>query len=210
MRWPSTTGCGFAENGGGVGHVGMVPRLPSPAPTPLDIRRGSGVHFQRLGTVPQPAERTPVSFLGIACLSSHRPTGRFLCRLRISTDPRLPRRDRTWRLTAGLGYTDSSGRRHRIPGDFETDGCSIPRFFWRLIGHPMDEKYIAAAVIHDALWRQALAGEQTFSYANWVFRDALRSSGVWWWRRTAMWLAVTLNGWWRAFRRPGCSGGDGE
>jgi hypothetical protein len=106
-------------------------------------------------------------------------------------------------LTATFVYIDSSGRRHQVPGEFETDGCSIPWWLWWLIGHPLSEKYIAAAVIHDFLWRQAFLGEITFSYANWVFRDALRASGIWWSRRTAMWLAVTANGWWAmAFRRP--------
>lgn len=143
-----------------------------------------------------------MSFLGISCLSCHRPTGRFLGRLNISVDPRLPRRERVWRLKSGFRYIDSAGNRHAVPAGAETDGASIPRFWWRLIGHPLSEQYIAAAVIHDHLWRQALAGEVPFSYANWVFRDALRASGVWWWRRTAMWLAVTLRGWevWAARR----------
>ena len=59
----------------------------------------------------------------------------------------------------------------------------------------MDHQYIAASVIHDYLWVQAAESGASYSYANWVFRDALRASGVWWWRRQMMWLAVTANGW---------------
>jgi len=110
-------------------------------------------------------------------------------------DPRLPRRERKWTLLAGLRYVDSAGNKHYAPCDFETDGLSIPRFWWRIIGHPLDAAYLGAGVIHDFLWRRALAGEITFGYANWVFRDALRALGIWWWRRTAMWGAVTFNAW---------------
>ncbi len=151
-----------------------------------------------------------MSFLGISCLSSHRPTGRFLGRLELSVDPRLPRKRRTWRLLTHLGYVDSSLRSHRVPQGFTTDGCSIPWFLWRVVGHPLSEKYIAAAVIHDYLWGKALAGKITYFYANWVFRDALRASGIWFPRRTAFWLAVGANSWRiRAQRRPSCSGRDG-
>lgn len=134
-----------------------------------------------------------MAFLHLSCLSSDRPTGRFLCEVRIKMDPRLPRSKRKWTLLSGLRYVDSAGRLHRVLHDFETDGASIPRFWWRAIGHPMDEQYLAAGVIHDFLWRQAMAGEITFGYANWVFVDALRSLGVWRWRRWAMWLAVSIN-----------------
>ena len=125
--------------------------------------------------------------------SSHRPKGRFLGRLRISVDPRLRPKDRTWRVESGFRYVHSGGEKHLAPSEFETDGASIPRLLWRVIGHPLHQDHIAAAVIHDVLWKQALIGKVSFRHANWVFLDALRTLGVWGWRRWAMWLAVAAN-----------------
>ena len=136
--------------------------------------------------------------------SSHRPIGRFLDPLRIETDPRLPRSQRTWKLLERLRYVDSRGQEYWVPREFTTDGASIPWFFWRVVGHPMELDYVAAAVVHDFLWRQAVAGAVSYRKANWVFRDALRVLGLWRWRRLAMWGAVAVNAVRiQAFRRRG-------
>lgn len=39
-----------------------------------------------------------------------------------------------------------------IPRGFIFDGASIPRFFWRIVGHPFHPKRLIAALIHDALF----------------------------------------------------------
>jgi hypothetical protein len=46
-------------------------------------------------------------------------------------------------------YSDLEG--HLIGADkgFVTDGASIPKLFWSVIGGPFDGKYVGAAVIHD-------------------------------------------------------------
>jgi hypothetical protein len=36
-----------------------------------------------------------------------------------------------------------------IPKGFQTDGASIPRFAWRVIGHPFESEYIDVFVEHD-------------------------------------------------------------
>lgn len=41
---------------------------------------------------------------------------------------------------------------HVAPG-FRTDGASIPRLLWRVLGSPYDPDVIAAAIAHDALYR---------------------------------------------------------
>ena len=36
-----------------------------------------------------------------------------------------------------------------VPAGFVCDGASIPRFFWRLCGHPYDKIHIKNGVKHD-------------------------------------------------------------
>lgn len=40
-----------------------------------------------------------------------------------------------------------------IPPGFESDGASMPRFFWRLIGHPFSMDYLREAILHDFFYR---------------------------------------------------------
>jgi hypothetical protein len=46
-------------------------------------------------------------------------------------------------------YTDPMGRTLTAPPGFETDGASIPRALWSIVGSPFTGKYVGAAVIHD-------------------------------------------------------------
>jgi hypothetical protein len=39
-----------------------------------------------------------------------------------------------------------------IPAWYEFDGASIPKFFWSLVGHPMDTQVLRAALVHDYIY----------------------------------------------------------
>ena len=91
------------------------------------------------------------------------------------------------------------------PEGLRTDGASIPRFFWRVIGHPMDLQYFEAAVVHDAgyggklIWRHRhgeryLAEEHTRQEVDRLFRALMKDRGVSKIRRNLMYLAVRLCG----------------
>lgn len=54
---------------------------------------------------------------------------------------------RTFRITIARGFT--------------FDGCSIPRFLWRLCGHPMEVPRVAAALAHDWLYAAHLTDRET-------------------------------------------------
>ena len=41
------------------------------------------------------------------------------------------------------------GEDYSVPAGFETDGASIPRFLWRICGHPMEAPRLYLAIIHD-------------------------------------------------------------
>jgi len=77
-----------------------------------------------------------------------------------------------------------------LPG-FVWDGASVPRFFWRLVGAPMNGKYVPAALLHDVLYAAEMFPREK---CDAVFLEFMAQLGVAWWRRTAMYLAVRLGG----------------
>ena len=45
---------------------------------------------------------------------------------------------------------DEDGRyRFKIHKGFKSDGCTIPKIFWSIIGCPHTNKYIPASIVHD-------------------------------------------------------------
>lgn len=45
-----------------------------------------------------------------------------------------------------------NGFRFVVPAGARTDGASIPRFLWRLCGHPLQAPRVYAALLHDWLY----------------------------------------------------------
>ena len=60
-----------------------------------------------------------------------------------------------------------------VPKGFESDGCSMPRFFWRLFGHPFDMQYLREAILHDWLYKMQMFNRKT---ADTIFREELQKS----------------------------------
>ena len=86
-----------------------------------------------------------------------------------------------------------AGSRVTVPMGFVTDGASIPRFLWRICGHPFEAPRIYAAIRHD--WRYS-GGEPNVSRkeADRQYRRDLRDLGIW---RVCAWVE------WFAIRRFG-------
>ena len=55
-----------------------------------------------------------------------------------------------YRLDAGVTFSDASGRRWTAPIGTVTDGASIPGLFPRVPGPRLDERFLPAAIVHDA------------------------------------------------------------
>ena len=106
-----------------------------------------------------------------------------------------------WVLTQAFRVIVGTTHRLVCPENMWTDGASIPRFFWRLIGHPMTSSFVKAAVIHDAGYMNKLE----WSYqedGEWVVEShtrkevdelllaLLKDLKVAWWRRKLMYRAV--------------------
>jgi len=54
-------------------------------------------------------------------------------------------------LTRSFWYVDKDGVTYTAHAGLLTDGGSIPRFFYRLIGPPYASPYLAAYIVHDAI-----------------------------------------------------------
>ena len=81
----------------------------------------------------------------------------------------------------------------RVPKGTVSDGASIPRFLWRVVGHPWGS-YAYAAILHDYLCN--LEGYPR-KKADYVFYEAMGVLGVSWFKKTIMYLAVRL---WHKFK----------
>lgn len=91
----------------------------------------------------------------------------------------------SWRIMiAGLGDL-------RIHSGYRTDGASIPRLFWRLIGHPYLPSYLAPALAHDALYQAELADRRECDRTLYVqlLRNGVGRLPAW-----IIWAAVRLGG----------------
>lgn len=104
-----------------------------------------------------------------------------------------------WKLTHTFIY-DNEPIYISVPRGFVTDGASIPRIVWTLIGSPWSGRYARAAVIHDFLYHIQTT---TRWEADRIFYQAMKILKVSPWRRSLMHCSVRVAGWipWRNYRR---------
>lgn len=81
---------------------------------------------------------------------------------------------------------------YTVPAGFSSDGASIPRLLWWLIGHPFESRFAAAAFLHDRLYG---THEVTRAEADRIFLEALRVLGAAEWRCRLMYAGVRVGGW---------------
>lgn len=65
-----------------------------------------------------------------------------------------------YRLDRELKYQYPDGSVCLIPAGFVTEGASIPKWLWSLVGSPFAGDYIEGAIIHDYLYWLALTKKQ--------------------------------------------------
>lgn len=96
---------------------------------------------------------------------------------------------------------DGRGRiRACIPKDFQSDGCSIPRIFWILIGCPHTGKYIPASIVHDYILQHPDIVNYDRKLANQTLKTLLLQEGVEVWKAQVMYLGAELWQWYRNFK----------
>lgn len=103
--------------------------------------------------------------------------------------------------TQPLIYFDKkTGRDFVVPIGFYSDGASVPRFLWAVVGHPFNKDVREAAVLHDFLY---FSGIVSRAEADRIFREAMQWSGAKWYKRYIYWSGVRAGGWkpWNGYRR---------
>lgn len=104
-----------------------------------------------------------------------------------------------WVVTHPFTFLRPNGLEHTVPVlprgadrlGFVTDGATIPRVFWSIIGGP-EGAYFPAAVLHDFLYVAKPVDRYT---ADCVFLEAMKALGVNRAKRYAMFWAVRAAGW---------------
>jgi hypothetical protein len=83
-------------------------------------------------------------------------------------------------MAAPLIFVDRDGVVHVIRTGFVSDGASIPRWLWSLVGGPLSGRYRRAALLHDWLYHLIREGIISMSWwtADRLFEDAMRADGV--------------------------------
>src|SRR5579863_2218818 len=79
------------------------------------------------------------------------------------------------KVLEAYSYTDASGHALSAQPGFVTDGASIPRALWSIVGSPFTGKYVGAAVIHDV---GCEAHKYSWQVTDRMFYDAMLDLGV--------------------------------
>ena len=85
----------------------------------------------------------------------------------------------------------------KIPCDFTSDGCTIPKGFRWLIGCPHTGKYLPASIIHDYILEHPQTVNYNRRFASRIFKTALLNEGVSPLKAQIMYLAVDI---WQAVK----------
>lgn len=81
-------------------------------------------------------------------------------------------------LLTSVSFLDTkSGFRYHLPEGFISDGASIPRFFWRWVGHPFEESHRNESILHDYLCKYGQRLLVSRLEADGIFRRALIEHG---------------------------------
>jgi hypothetical protein len=88
---------------------------------------------------------------------------------------RGPTSERRMVLLEDFSYIDPKGTKWTAPKGSITDGASIPRPLWSLVGGPFEGQYREAAVIHDYFCETRTAPHQD---VHRIFYYATRAAGV--------------------------------
>ena len=83
-----------------------------------------------------------------------------------------------------------------VPEGFVSDGASIPRWAWPIVGPPLRGKHLEPAVVHDYLCERSfkLVDYEARVMADAAFFLLLKRFGVPYWKRALMYVAVRFWG----------------
>jgi len=94
-------------------------------------------------------------------------------------------------LKSTLSFKSKTGIIITIKPGFITDGASIPKMFWGIIGCPLNAQYIGSAIIHDGLYKShALTKKES----DLMFKEMLEHNQVHKIKINAMYYALKFFG----------------
>ena len=105
----------------------------------------------------------------------------------------------TWAILLEKIVFSYKGQLYTIPVGFRSDGASLPRFFWRIIGHPFDMAYLREAVIHDYLYKhQPCTRKEADRFLFVLLED--NNLGI---KRYLIYWGLRIGGWvaWNKYKR---------
>jgi hypothetical protein len=103
----------------------------------------------------------------------------------------VPPDGRRFMLEHEFDYADPSNRLWKAPQGLITDGASIPKPFWSIIGGPFEGLFREAAIVHDA---GCCAQTERWQDVHHMFYYAMRCSGVGLIQAKIMFYAVWAGG----------------
>jgi hypothetical protein len=104
-------------------------------------------------------------------------------------------------------YIDDDGREWVAPRGMRSDGTSVPRPLWSLLGHPFSGVRLKPSLIHDSAYQCALPEDATLwrairspdrKAADDVYLSAMADEGDE--QRYAVYRGVRFGGWWAWYR----------
>lgn len=110
---------------------------------------------------------------------------------------------RNCRLVSRIVFYDSTGKCWVAEPGKETDGASIPRSLWALIGGPYEGRHRDGALLHDDAYSEAPANETSLvaadlsparKAADRMLYEASRAKGTAWWKAWLIYHGVRLGG----------------
>lgn len=107
----------------------------------------------------------------------------------------LPK-ENVWIIDETFSYIfDDMGIRTTIQQGFKTDGASIPRLLWRVIGHPFAPCTIRAVVVHDYLYSRHCDLKMDRKKADREFINIMKADNVNIIKRIIMYFGVRIGSW---------------
>lgn len=104
--------------------------------------------------------------------------------------------ERLRKLTKPFTYVSKRNKIYALPIGFVSDGASIPKLLWSVIGSPFTGKYEKPVWIHD--WNYKTQKIKR-NLADKIFYEGMVEERVSLWKRQTMWFGVRVGGWvsWR-------------
>lgn len=96
-------------------------------------------------------------------------------------------------------YTNGKRIRQKIDKGFESDGTTLYKIFWLLLGCSHNPQYLPAALIHDWIIKHPEIVNYNRKSSSQIFKQSLINEGVAGWKVHLMYFGVEFGQWFRNF-----------